>query len=78
VREVTSSTVSLENGFVLYRIEASGFVKGMVRSIVGTLVGIGGGKMEPASLASILEAKNREAAGPSAPARGLFLVRVSY
>ena len=62
------------------RIEAYAdrFLKQMVRSIVGTLVEVGLGKRPPASLTTILHARNRSAAGKTAPAQGLYLMRVDY
>lgn len=62
------------------RIEtyANRFLKQMVRSIVGTLVEVGLSKRTPESLRPILEARDRSAAGRTAPPQGLFLVRVDY
>lgn len=62
------------------RIEAYAdrFLKQMVRSIVGTLVEVGLGKRTPDSLTTILAARDRSAAGKTAPPQGLFLVRVDY
>lgn len=62
------------------RIEAYAdrFLKQMIRSIVGTLVEIGLGKRTPESLRTILKARDRSAAGKTAPPQGLFLVRVDY
>ena len=57
---------------------ADRFLKHMVRSIVGTLVEVGHGKRTPGSLADVLMAKDRTAAGRTAPAHGLFLIRVDY
>lgn len=59
-------------------IEADGFVYNMVRNIVGTLVDIGRGYLAPGSMEKILEAKDRRKAGPTAPAKGLFLIKVKY
>jgi tRNA pseudouridine38-40 synthase len=50
----------------------------MVRAIVGTLVEIGRGRITPNEFADIIEAKNRSAAGPSAPPQGLFLTNIEY
>ncbi len=59
-------------------VEANGFLYNMVRNIVGTLVEIGRGRREPGWIEQVLEAKDRDAAGPTAPAHGLFLQRVDY
>lgn len=61
-----------------FRIEGSGFLRGMVRSIVGTLVEIGQGRRSPEYFQSLLEGRPRAAAGPTAPAHGLVLHRVNY
>ncbi len=58
--------------------EGSGFLKYMVRNIMGTLVLVGKNQMEPQEVKKILEAKNRQLAGPTAPPQGLCLVRVEY
>jgi tRNA pseudouridine38-40 synthase len=50
----------------------------MVRTIVGTLIEVGAGRREPESIARIIAARDRRAAGPNAPASGLFLERVEY
>jgi tRNA pseudouridine38-40 synthase len=50
----------------------------MVRILTGTLVHVGFGKLTPADMKRILEAKDRKAAGPTAPAQGLALVKVYY
>lgn len=60
------------------RLEADRFLKQMVRAIVGTLVEVGQGKRLPHAMKTILEAKDRRAAGYTAPAHGLYLVRVDY
>lgn len=55
-----------------------GFLKQMVRNIVGTLVEIGTGKKQPQEVQKILEAKNRKTAGICAPPQGLYLVSIEY
>jgi tRNA pseudouridine38-40 synthase len=60
------------------RGEANSFLHQMVRSLVGTLVAVGEGRIDPESIPAILEAGDRSAAGPMAPAHGLTLVRVRY
>ncbi len=67
-----------QNGFLAFEIEASGFLKQMVRAIVGTLVEVGRGKMTTEDFNRILASKDRTRAGPTAPARGLFLKEVKY
>lgn len=59
-------------------IIGEGFLKQMVRAIAGTLLDIGCGKRSAASLPALLEARDRNLAGPTAPARGLTLMRVFY
>lgn len=61
-----------------FHIEADRFLRNMVRALVGTLVQIGQGKYPPEHLQQVLEAKDRRAAGPSAPAHGLCLEKVGY
>jgi tRNA pseudouridine38-40 synthase len=58
--------------------EADGFLYKMVRSLVGTLVAVGQGKLTPAQVAAILQSARRTPAVPTAPAQGLFLARVLY
>ena len=68
-----------QNGSELkFTISANRFLRNMVRAIVGTMVEIGIGKIQPEDLRDIIEAKNRNSAGTSAPAHGLFLVDVGY
>jgi len=66
------------DGLIRFEIEANGFLKQMVRSIVGTLVEIGRGKIKTADFRKILSSKDRKEAGPTAPAQGLFLKEVKY
>jgi len=61
-----------------YVIEANGFLYNMVRIIVGTLLEVGRGSMSVAEFADALRARDREATGPTAPARALTLVAVRY
>lgn len=68
-----------QNGNELkFTISADRFLRNMVRAIVGTMVEIGSGKLKPTDLRKIIEAKNRNSAGTSAPAHALFLVDVGY
>jgi tRNA pseudouridine38-40 synthase len=61
-----------------YEVAGSGFLKYMVRAVVGTLVEVGDGRRAPASLRDLLNSRDRGAAGPTAPPTGLYLVRVDY
>ena len=66
------------NSELKFTISADRFLRNMVRAIVGTMVEIGSGKIQPEDLRKIIEDKNRNSAGTSAPAQGLFLVDVGY
>ena len=68
----------VETDGLLFRIVADRFLRGMVRAAVGTLIQVGRGKRDPSDIDRILNARDRSAAGPSAPAEGLCLRRVSY
>lgn len=68
----------LNSRLISFNIEADGFLYGMVRSIVGTLIEVGRGKISPAKVKEILKAHNRRLAGPTVPARGLYLIKVNY
>ncbi len=65
-------------GRVELEFEADGFLRYMVRNLVGTLVEVGHGRRRPTELREILEARDRGVAGPTAPARGLSLISVRY
>lgn len=63
---------------ICFKICADGFLKYMVRNIVGTLVMVGKKKISPDQVKDILHAKDRTCAGPTAPPQGLFLKKVNY
>jgi tRNA pseudouridine38-40 synthase len=79
IRTVTDIAFTvIPDGVILFSIEADGFLRYMVRNIVGTLVDVGRGKIIPASVIDILEARDRTQAGITAPPQGLFLEKVYY
>jgi tRNA pseudouridine38-40 synthase len=78
VRTVTDSRFDAEGDTVVYTIAAGSFLWKMVRNIVGTMLWIEESSGGPAEIAAVLDARSRSAAGPTAPARGLFLERVLY
>jgi tRNA pseudouridine38-40 synthase len=79
VREITAATWRRGDGEMLvFEISGRGFLRYMVRSLVGTLVEIGRGQRQPEDIARLLAQPDRSAAGRTAPARGLFLMKVEY
>jgi tRNA pseudouridine38-40 synthase len=78
VKTLFASEVLRQDGLLLYRVTGSGFLHHMVRNIVGTLVDVGRGHLQASDVTGILTARERSAAGPTAPAQGLFLVSVDY
>jgi tRNA pseudouridine38-40 synthase len=77
-RTIHHSAWHQQEDLLIYRITGSGFLHHMVRNLVGTFVEAGTGRISPDAIPTILAARNRSAAGPTAPARGLFLVEVAY
>ncbi len=63
---------------LVYRVRGSGFLHHMVRNLVGTMLDVGRGKLNVSQIPEIFAARSRDAAGPTAPARGLFLLSVEY
>jgi tRNA pseudouridine38-40 synthase len=63
---------------LIYEVSGNGFLHHMVRNMVGTLLEVGRGKLEPSGILRILNARDRTMAGPTASAQGLCLVRVEY
>lgn len=66
------------DGLIRFEIEANGFLKQMVRAIVGTLIEVGKGKIDAEDFRRILDSRDRKKAGPTAPGHGLFLKEVKY
>lgn len=67
-----------ESGQLIFTISADRFLRNMVRSIVGTMIEVGQGKITPEDVHKIIQSKNRGNAGMSVPAKGLFLEAVDY
>jgi tRNA pseudouridine38-40 synthase len=89
VREITSvsierissidfMTAKINGNFIKIKVEATAFLRHMVRNIVGTLVEVGRGNMTVNSVSEAIELRDRKKTGPTAPAHGLFLEKVSY
>ncbi|HEV7734796.1 MAG TPA: tRNA pseudouridine(38-40) synthase TruA [Candidatus Binatia bacterium] len=78
MRRVLVSAVTREPPLLVYRVEATAFLKHMVRNIVGTLVEVGLGERPADSMLALLASRDRTQAGPTAPAIGLVLREVRY
>ncbi len=78
VRRIISFDIDQNDDVIRMDIEGDGFLRFMVRNIVGTLVDVGAEKITPEDFRQILESKSRSRAGITAPPHGLFLVNVSY
>ncbi len=78
VRTVTRSELRRSGGELVYTVEAGGFLRYMVRTIVGTLLEVGRGRVRPGEVEDIFRSRDRSLAGPTAAAKGLTLVRVDY
>lgn len=77
-RTLYELSTSIAGAIVRVRARADAFIQQMVRSLVGALVAVGEGKADPDDMPSVLEARDRAAAGPVAPPQGLCLVSVEY
>jgi tRNA pseudouridine38-40 synthase len=78
VRLIRESRWTCDGDNLVYRVTGSGFLHHMVRNLVGTFLDVGRGGLAADAIPGILDARSRSAAGPTAPARGLFLVEVQY
>jgi tRNA pseudouridine38-40 synthase len=80
VRRVFASRILRRprTSMLIYEVSGNGFLHHMVRNMVGTLMEVGRGKLEPSDILRILQARNRSMAGATAPSQGLCLVRVEY
>jgi len=78
VRTIFSSAFERQGEELIYTVRGTGFLHHMVRNLVGTFIRVGKGTLQPSDVARIIEARDRSAAGATAPASGLFLVNVEY
>jgi len=78
VRRVFASSWGREGDELLYTVRGSGFLHHMVRNLVGTFLLVGKNTLKPADVTEILAARNRSTAGATAPASGMYLVKVEY
>ena len=78
VRTITDCTVTRKGDEVEITVTADGYLYNMVRILAGTLCEVGAGRMEPDEISAILKSRDRSKAGPTFPAKGLFLKCVHY
>ena len=78
IRKIESIDIIEKNNMIEIYVKGNGFLYNMVRIIVGTLIDVGLGKIEPKAVKEILEAKDRKVASETAPAKGLYLFEVQY
>jgi len=77
-RKIKNISIIKKGNIFCFHLEADAFLYKMVRTIVGTLLEVGKGKIDYLEMKKILEAKNRKIAGRTVPAKGLFLIKVKY
>lgn len=78
VRTVLAARCWMAPPFVYFYLEANAFLRHMVRQVVGTVLRVGRRRLEPSGFVEILRSRRIAASGPAAPARGLYLVKVTY
>ena len=77
-RTITRSELVERSGLLAYEVSGNGFLRHMVRAVVGTLVEVGRGRRPPGEMQALVAGRSRSDAGPTAPAHGLTLVKVEY
>ncbi len=78
VRTVYSCEIFTDGDLITIRVSGSGFLYNMVRIMAGTLLLVGSGQLEPGEIPRIIEARDRTQAGPTAPAKGLTMIGISF
>ena len=78
IREIDSFTVERDGDYIYFTVHGNGFLRNMVRILVGNLLDVGTGRISPFDFHNIMEAKDRRVAGQTAPACGLCLLKVDY
>ena len=78
IRTITRSEIKKTGDEIIYTVEANGFLRYMVRTIVGTLLEVGKGKLSPEQIEDLFRKNKRSLASPTAPAKGLCLIEVNY
>ncbi|MDR2074271.1 MAG: tRNA pseudouridine(38-40) synthase TruA [Oscillospiraceae bacterium] len=78
VRKIHYFEIGKSEDLVIFRVKANGFLHNMIRIMIGTLLRVAQGKIKEQEIKEILKAKNRQFAGPTVPAHGLYLNRVLY
>jgi tRNA pseudouridine38-40 synthase len=78
VRRINHSAWERDGDEFVYTVRGTGFLHHMVRNLVGTFLLVGKYTLQPEDIDAILQARSRSAAGATAPASGLFLVKVEY
>ena len=78
IRTIYSLDLEKRDSIITIRVKGNGFLYNMVRIIAGTLIQVGAGEILPEEIPAILEAKDRSAAGPTAPAKGLTMIGLEY
>ena len=78
VRTIYACTVTRKEDEIHIRVTGNGFLYNMVRIIAGTLIEVGAGKRQPEEILKMLDATDRQSAGPTAPAHGLTMIGIEY
>jgi tRNA pseudouridine38-40 synthase len=78
IRRIIAAEFFRKGHLISFRVESTGFLKYMVRNLIGTLAYVGKKKIKPACFRDIIDARDRTVAGPTAPPQGLFLESVKY